>query len=57
MYINVIHHKKFEQKIPHITLILKYICKISYFVTSIICDTYIPYIQNFQVLLFLKKND
>ncbi len=28
--------KKIEQKIPPITLILKYTCKISYFVTSII---------------------
>jgi hypothetical protein len=28
--------QKIEQKIPPITLILKYICKILYFVTSII---------------------
>ncbi len=30
MYINAIHHKKIEQKIPSTTLILKYICKISF---------------------------
>ncbi len=46
--------KKIEQKISPITLILKYICKISYFVTSIILSR-VFYTFNFSGLLFKKK--
>jgi hypothetical protein len=35
-YINVIHPKKIQQKIPPTNLFLKYICKFSCFVTNII---------------------
>lgn len=36
MYINIIDHKTFHQKIPPTTLVLKYVCNFSYFMMSII---------------------
>jgi hypothetical protein len=57
MYINVIHHKQFQQKIPPTTLVLKNVCNFSYFVTSIISSyiyIYIPYVQILQICFFLN---
>jgi hypothetical protein len=46
MYINIIHYKT-----PLITLVLKYICNFSYFVTYLFEHKYISYVQVCKCLL------
>jgi hypothetical protein len=56
MYINTIDHKKNHFGFPPVTLVFKYIWKISYFVMYLFQHKYISYVQICKCLLeFLFK--
>ncbi len=55
MYINIIHHKKLHPRIPSTTLVLRYIFKISIFVTSIIWSQIYSICSNFAMFIGIFK--
>jgi len=56
MYINVIHPKKIQQRIPPTTLVLKYICDFLYYVTCIILlHIYSICLRSSSFVIFLRE--